>query len=62
MKEFIETAYWDWQLDGTHYCSECGTDALFYELYENHYEEKYSQFCPHCGRLMTHVENFAEED
>lgn len=52
-----ETAYWDWQVDGTHFCSECGHDALYYSnplTYEK--TEFYSKFCPHCGRRMTHVE------
>ena len=53
----IEIAYWDWQWDGTHFCSNCGHDALFYELYENYFEEKYSKYCPYCGRVMTHIEN-----
>ena len=47
----IETAYWDWQHDGTHFCSECGTDALF--NYEG--EEFCSLYCPHCGLFMTKV-------
>jgi hypothetical protein len=46
-------AYWDWQHDGSHFCSECGTDALF--NYEG--EEFCSLWCPHCGCFMTHQED-----
>lgn len=49
----IKYAYWDWQCDGTHFCSECGTDALF--NYEG--EEFCSTWCPHCGCYMTHQED-----
>ena len=48
----IETAYWDWQLDGTHFCSECGNDAPL-----RYVDEYCSFYCPHCGRRMTHVED-----
>ena len=44
-------AYWDWQHDGTHFCSECGTDALWTE----DGREFCSLYCPHCGRQMTFV-------
>ena len=47
----MKTAYWDWQSGGTHFCSECGTDALF--NYEG--EEFCSLYCPHCGLIMTKV-------
>jgi hypothetical protein len=47
----LPIAYWDWQHDGTHFCSECGTDALF--NYEG--EEFCSLWCPHCGCFMTEV-------
>lgn len=46
-----ETAYWDWQHDGTHFCSECGTDALWTE----DGREFCSLYCPHCGLFMTKV-------
>lgn len=53
----IETAYWDWQVDGTHFCSECGMDALYYSNPVNYKKTEFcAKFCPHCGRLMTHVE------
>ena len=53
MKEYIEreAAYWDWQHDGTHFCSECGTDALW----TGDGREFCSLYCPHCGRFMTKV-------
>lgn len=47
----IAYAYWDWQCDGTHFCSECGSSALF-----NHYgEELCTVWCPACGCFMTEV-------
>ena len=53
----IETAYWDWQIDGTHFCSECGHDALYYSHPATCKKiELCSQYCPFCGRVMTHVE------
>ena len=55
MKE-KETAYWDWQVDGTHFCSHCGTDA-FWRFNGEKYVETPTQHCPRCGRLMTHIEN-----
>ena len=51
MFEQYGNAYWDWQHDGTHFCSECGTDALWTE----DGREFCSMYCPHCGRLMTKV-------
>jgi NADH pyrophosphatase NudC (nudix superfamily) len=48
-------AYWDWQCDGTHFCSECGTDAL----YTDEGRELCSLWCPHCGAYMTEVKNDA---
>lgn len=53
----IETAYWDWHHDGTHFCSECGNDAPL-----RYVDEYCSKYCPHCGRLMTHVAEPSEED
>ena len=54
-KEYVEreVAYWDWQRDGTHFCSYCGTDALF----NDEGTEFCSFYCPHCGRTMTKVVN-----
>ena len=53
----IETAYWDWQVDGTHFCSECGHDALYYSHPTTYKKtEYYSKYCPNCGKVMTHVE------
>ena len=49
----VKYAYWDWQCDGTHFCSECGTDALY--NYEG--KEFCSLRCPHCGAVMTHQED-----
>jgi ribosomal protein S27AE len=46
-------AYWDYQNDGTHFCSECGKDALF----SDEGFEFLSNWCPHCGRFMTEVSN-----
>lgn len=43
-----DIAYWDVQEDGTHFCSECGTDALWTE----DGREFCSLYCPHCGLLM----------
>lgn len=40
-------AHWERQVDGTHYCSHCGHDALF--NYEG--EEMLLQFCG-CGAKM----------
>ena len=50
--KLIETAYWDWKVDGTHFCSECGNDVPL-----RHTDEYCSFYCPYCGRRMTHVEN-----
>ena len=53
----METAAWEWENDGTHWCSECGYDALYecscVEPYI--YKESLSNVCPHCGRLMTEI-------
>lgn len=51
--EPMRHAYWDWQCDGTHFCSECGTDAL----YTDEGREFCSLWCPHCGAYMTHQED-----
>ena len=50
-KIIIKTAFWDWQVDGTHFCSNCGNDAPL-----RYVDEYCSFYCPHCGRRMTHVE------
>lgn len=52
-KPTATTAYWDWQHDGTHFCSNCGHDALWYKRDENEYVENCSLYCSHCGVLMT---------
>lgn len=46
-------AYWDYQIDGTHFCSECGTDASY--NYEG--KENCSNWCPACSCFMTEVRN-----
>ena len=51
--EEIKMAYWDSQVDGTHFCSECGTDALWTE----DGREFCSLYCPHCGLFMRKIEN-----
>lgn len=48
---YVSYGYWDWQHDGTHFCSECGTDALF--NFEG--EEFCSFYCPHCGAIMKEI-------
>lgn len=49
----IPKAYWDYQNDGTHFCSECGCDAP----YNKDYKEICSTWCPTCGCYMTHRED-----
>ena len=46
-------ARWDYQIDGTHFCSDCGTNALY--NYEG--KEICSNWCPACGCFMTEVRN-----
>lgn len=58
MKE-KETAYWDWQVNGTHFCSECGHDVLYRRVGYDIYEEECTCVCPYCGRVMTEIR---EED
>lgn len=39
----------------THFCSECGKDALFSYTNNNNefmFKEVLSKFCPHCGAYM----------
>ena len=50
--ELKRYAYWDW-CDGPHFCSECGFDAL----YDCEGKEFCSPRCPHCGAIMTYVED-----
>lgn len=55
-----DIAYWDVQEDGTHFCSACGTDALWTE----DGREFCSLYCPHCGLFMRKIvkqENICEE-
>lgn len=43
---------WIEQPDATHFCSECGKDALW-EQYDNYcFREKLSDICPNCGAKM----------
>lgn len=52
----IETANWKQQHNGTHYCTGCGTNALF----DNNGNEFCSFHCPTCGRLMPKVVDMNE--
>jgi len=53
----METAVCKWQHDGSHWCSECGEDALYRCSYVEPYiyKECLSNVCPHCGRIMVAV-------
>ena len=48
----MNTAYWDWRNNGTHFCSNCGHNAL----YNCEHQEICSNFCYHCGKLMIDIE------
>ena len=43
---------WLSQCDKTHFCSECGTDALFEQFDTFCFREKLSGLCPCCGAVM----------
>ena len=43
-----EPAYWKEQFDGSHYCSNCGRDALL----GPDGTEFLSEYCPHCGKRI----------
>ena len=49
----VRYAYWDYQNDGTHFCSDCGCDAPC----NRNYREVCSTWCPTCGAFMTEVRN-----
>lgn len=38
--------------DGTHFCSECGRDALHYQFDKLCFREELSDFCHNCGAKM----------
>lgn len=57
LKEYEpDIAYWEWQHDGTHFCSECGYDAL-----EQNGKEFLSRCCPFCGKIML-IKDIEEEE
>lgn len=48
----VRRGYWLESADNTHFCSECGFDAL-YERYDDlAFREKLTDVCPHCGAIM----------
>lgn len=53
----MESAIWAWHDDGTHFCSECSSDALYRCSYVEPYiyVECLSDVCPHCGRTMVEL-------
>lgn len=54
-------AYWIEQIDETHYCSNCGYDALWEMAEITAFHEYLSPYCPHCGKLMTKIIYYGEE-
>lgn len=46
-------AYWIEQIDETHYCSNCGYDALWEMSDIEAFREYLSDYCPHCGFSMV---------
>lgn len=48
----VRRGYWLEAADNTHFCSECGFDAL-YERYDDlAFRENLTDVCPHCGAIM----------
>lgn len=54
-------AEWIEQLDETHYCSNCGYDALWGMAETTAFREHLSRFCPHCGKPMVKIIPFGED-
>ena len=44
----FKKSHWEWQVDGTHFCANCGRDAL-YDFYNR---EICTPYCPQCGAFM----------
>lgn len=52
----VKHGHWIEQADGTHFCSNCGRDALYEVMtcnaIEVSFKEKQTDICPHCGATM----------
>lgn len=43
---------WIGNRDGTHFCSECGRDALYERVSDTYFKEYLPDVCCHCGAVM----------
>lgn len=48
----VRHGFWVSNIGGTHFCSECGRDALHYQFDELCFREELSDFCPRCGAFL----------
>lgn len=48
----IRHGFWVSNIGGTHFCSECGRDALHYQFDKLCFREELSDFCPRCGAFL----------